>query len=292
MAGELVVADQQIQLRDWLGGPSGGVGDWIDEVLNWWGSAPVRNRDVPRMSTDGVQGGIDLLGSKTLTGKMLIVGTSAADLRARLDAVQTAWLPSSDNLPLVVMLLGEKRRRYGRPRRFEVEPKLATYFSTQGIYAAVVLFQFDALDPFVYSDTEHSVAIGLSVPGGFTAPFTAPFTLTAGSGGVGSVVNAGTVPAPWTGRLDGPLTNPAIIHQGQSRTLDFDVNGGLTLGASEFLLLDSRARSALLNGTADRRNTLDLGSRWFDLDPGSNAIALAADSGSGSFTISWRDAYP
>lgn len=289
MAGELVVADRQIQLRDWLGGP-GGTGDWIEQVGNWWGGTPVRNRDIPRMSSDGIRGGIDLLGAKSLTGSMLLVGVSQADLRAQLDEVALAWAPSSENLPIVVMLLGEKRRRYGRPRRFDVDPKLTTYFSTQGVYAAKISFEFLALDPLQYSDAEHSVAVGLLVPGGATMPMTLPVTLAPSSGGTGAVTNAGTVAAPWTGRINGPLTNPAITHVEQNRTLDFDVNGGLVLGGSDYVLVDSRARSVLLNGTADRRNTLDLGSQWFDLDPGSNTIGFAADAGSGSFTISWRDA--
>lgn len=289
MAGELVVADRQIQLRDWLGGP-GGSGDWIDQVTNWWGGTPVRNRDIARMSSNGVRGGIDLLGGKSLIGSMLIVGVSQADLLAQLDALALAWAPSSDDLPIVVQLLGQKRRRYGRPRRLEVDPKLTTYFSNQGIYAAKITFEFLATDPLQYSNTLHSVAIGLAVAGGAAMPMTFPVTLAPSSGGVGAVSNAGTVAAPWTGRLDGPLTNPAVTHMGQGRTLDFDVNGGLVLGASEYVLIDSQARSVLLNGTADRRNTLDLGSQWFTLDPGSNAIGFAADAGSGSFTISWRDA--
>lgn len=289
MAGELVVAEQQIQLRDWVAGPGTSI-CWLDQVLDWWGGTPIRDRDIPRMASDGVRGGIDLLGAKTLTGSMLIEGTDNADLLAQIDAFQTAWAPSSEDIPIVVMLLGEKRRRYGRPRRTNVDPFLATRLRRCEGPAVVISFQFEALDPYQYSDAEHSVTIGLLVPGGTTMPITLPVTLAPSSGGTGSAPNAGTMPAPWTGRLDGPLTNPAITHVEQNRTLDFDVNGGLDLGASDFVLIDSRARSALLNGTADRRNTLDLGSQWFDLDPGTNTISFAADAGSGSFTITWRDA--
>ena len=285
MAGELVVADEQFQLRDLLIGP-GSKFRWETTPI-WAGGADVRTSDTPRSSTHGVRGGRDLLGAApAVRGRIIVLGDSAADLQALLDQLGAAWAPTDEDLPFVAQRLGSKRRRYGRPRRWAPVPDTTTFE-----HSAVVAVDFDALDPFVYADAEQSVVVGLLVPGGTTMPITLPVTLAASSGGVGSVVNGGTVAAPWTGRINGPLVNPAITHQGQDRTLDFDVNGGLTLGASEFLLIDSKARSALLNGTADRRNTLDLGSQWFDIDPGSNAIAFAADSGSGTFTITWRDAY-
>lgn len=290
---DAVLLDQQVELRDLVLGP-GTSYCWADEVPNWWGFSSMRTTDTPRQSMAGVQGGRDLLDKETITGTVLAQATTQEDLRNLIDAFLVNFYASDDDLPLRANLLGQTRRRYGRPRRAKPGPRLTTRFAGVNKFATLIAFQFDALDPVVYSDVEHTEVIGLPSSGaGFLVPFDAPFTvLGGGSSGVGSILNSGYVPTRWTGRIDGPIVNPAITHQGLDYTLDFDVNGGLVLGASDFLLLDSWDRSALMNGEGDRRSTLDLGSQWFQLDPGVNAVAFAAASGSGTFTISWRDAYP
>jgi hypothetical protein len=284
MAGELVTADNQYQIRDLLLGV-GTKYRWDQPLPNWWGGATVRTNDTPYPAAHGVRGGRDLYGSKTVLGRLHVLGDNAIDLQSRFDDLAAAWAPSDEDLPFVAKVLGNKRRRYGRPRRLEA----VTDHAIAGHMLTAAL-EFEALDPFVYSDTEHTVTIGVPAPGtGFTPPFTPPFTLGASSGGFASVVNAGSVSGSWTARLDGPLTNPAISLNG--RILDLSANGGLILGASDFALLDARARSILLNGVADRRINLTLGSRWFDLDPSANPIGFAADAGTGSLTLSWRDVW-
>lgn len=285
MAGELVVADNQDQIRDLLIGP-GSKYRW-ETTPSLWGGASLDTNDTPYSSRDGVRGGRDLLRVRPLNGRIAILANDGPDLLACLDGLATAWLPSDDNVPFVGQRLGSKRRRYGRPRRWSVVDDATTME-----HSALVAVEFEALDPNVYSDLEHATGVGLPVAGtGFTAPVVPPFTLGASSSGSGTVFNAGNSPAPWTARFDGPLTNPEIIHIGQGRTLDFSINGGVTLAAGEFLFLDSQTASALLNGTTDRRVALELGSRWFDLDVGSNTIAFNADAGSGTLTINWRDTW-
>lgn len=285
MAGEFVVADDQYQLRDVMIGPGSKYRWETTPVL--WGGATMRAHDSPFAAAHGVRGGRDLLGSSTKAGRVAILADDATDLRGCLDDLFAAWAPSDDDLAFVGQRLGSKRRRYGRPRRAELVDDATTFE-----HSALVAVMFEALDPFVYSDTENTAASTVPVLGaGLTPPLTPPLTIGASSGGALTAANAGTVDAPWTGRLDGPLTNPIITHVEQARTLDLDANGGLELGASDFLLIDSRDRSLLLNGSADRRINLDLGSVWFDLDPGTNTILFNADSGTGALTITWRDTW-
>lgn len=287
MPGELVVDDNQYQIRDLLIGASSKF-VWEGVAPTWWGSANVRTNDTPYMAAHGVRGGRDLLGSKTVLGKIAVLADDDADLQALLDELAVAWAPSDVNVPFVAQQLGSKRRRYGRPRRLEVLPDHVILGRT-----AIVAVEFEALDPYVYSDAEFTVSTAAPDAGaGFLVPFEPPFTLpvSTSTGFVSAVMN-GTRAAPWTIRLDGPLTNPTILHQEQERTLAFTANGGLVIATGEYVLIDSQARSVLLNGTADRRSNLAGGSSWFSLDPGANSIGFTADSGDGTLTLTWRDTY-
>lgn len=294
MAGELIVADKQVQLRDWLGG-AGTAYDWIDEVLGWWDATPTRTYDTARSASDGVRGGLDLLDKATLTGQMFISGSSQADLLAKINAIKAAWAPVTDgvNIPIVVQLLGTKFRRNGRPRRLAVQSKLTTYFEAFSQFGAIATFQFDALDPYVYADALSTVGISLPALGaGFSPPFLVPFTLPAStSSGIGSAPNNGNAPATWTAMLTGPLTNPSITKQSTGESLLLNSNGGLVIAAGDFVTMDSAEQSILYNGIGDRRAFLNLGSQWFKLDVGANSIAFGADTGSGSLTLNWRDTF-
>lgn len=287
-----ILSDSQMELRNLVIG-KGTPYCWVDEVPDWWGYSSVRTNDTPLQSTSGVRGGRDLLGAKTLTGQVIAQDVTRTGLLSLIDAFMLNFDVTDDNVALRANLLGATRRRYGRPRRAEPAPRLTTRFSRVSKFASIITFQFDALDPTIYGDALQSTVIALPSAGvGFTVPFTVPFTVTGGgSSGIGGAANGGTIPAPWSGRIDGPIVNPTIRHQDQDLRLDFDGGDGLTLGPTDFVLLDSATESVLLNGETDRRSTLDLGSFWFDLNPGANNIGFTADSGSGFFTITWRDAF-
>lgn len=292
MAGEGVVLADQMQLRNLVVGPETPY-CWADEVPNWWGFDSLRTSDTQRTSTHGVRGGRDLLGAKTMTGQVLAQATDKDTLSGLIDAFMAAWAPSDDDIPVVAMFLNQKRRRYGRPRRALPGPRLTTRFSRVAKFGSLITFQFDALDPFTYSDVEHSASTSLPVSGGgFAVPFTPPFTVPASaSDGFLSAPNVGTAPAPWTARLDGPLFRPVLTHATSGRILHFTANGGLDIAAGDYVILDSQRKSVLYNGVGDRRLNLLLGQGWFDLAVGANSIGLAADTGSGSVTFYWRDTY-
>lgn len=290
--GDLVVADQQAQIRTLLMGP-GSSYCWADEIPNWWGIDGMRTHDVPRSSTHGVRGGRDLLPSKTITGKVFAQATTRAALNTLVDNFMAAWGPSNDDIAFVAQFLDAKRRRYGRPRRAAPTTRTMTRWGAVNKFGTIIAFQFEALDPMIYADALQQVSTGRQTPAtGVALPVTLPMVLP-NDGATGTMIanNAGTASAPWTGRLDGPLVNPRILHTESGKSLQFTANGGLTINSGEFVNLDSINHSVLFNGVGDRRLTLLLQQGWFALQPGANTVQLVADSGAGTFTLNWRDTY-
>ena len=114
---------------------------------------------------------------------------------------------------------------------------------------------------------------------------------TAGTSGRLTADNAGASPAYPVLRIDGPVANPTVeqVTAGGILTLD------ATLQAGEYLLIDTRSRAVLLNGSSPRRSWVRAGSVWPLLQPGSNDItyrgsALPGAPGQTSLlTVTWRD---
>lgn len=252
---------------------------------------PIGSTDQPRTRAHGVVPGLDFTGGLTIECELLLPGIRDAVARElELRALETALVPQVEGeLPLTIELPGRDAMRVNCRRR---RSKLDVNRERVAFGTARPAVQFFASDPLLYSDTEHSAVTTRQLPGaGFDVPFTPPFTLGASTGGAVSAPNVGTADAPWTARLDGPLTNPQIRHVESGRYLNFAASGGLDIGVGQWLDLSSANESALLLGTADRWINLTLDSQWFDLQPGPNTIELTATTGTGTMTFSWRDAW-
>jgi hypothetical protein len=263
--------------------------DWI----SWWGAATVRTADMERGGVDGLLAGRDLLGSHMTPIVVQILGDDAEDLGDKIDAWKAACAVSADDdVTVRANLLGRTRRRLGRFRiPGEIIPRGRV---TVGGHVANGSCQFEALDPITYGDEETSAVTTREVAGvGVELPEQLPWSLPAGSGGGLSVTNAGNRNAPWTARLDGPLTYPEINHtqSGRRLYLSLDANGGVDLASGQYVIIDSKDRSVLLNGTSDRRSQLTIDSEWWDLPPGQNDFILRADAGAGTLTVTTRDAW-
>jgi hypothetical protein len=215
---------------------------------------------------------------------------STSPATAPTDTPRAATAHSADDGLVAVRLcaFGRTRVRYGRFR------KPGEINASQGRANAWLIgtTQFEALDPRTFADDVHIATTGRVLPGtGFTPPFAVPFTLGASSSGSVAVINAGNAPAPWTARLDGPLTNPTITYVEIGRRLAFQANGGLDLASGDYLELSTTGRSALLAGVSDRRTQLTIDSDWWELGPGSATFRLDADAGNGLLTITVVDAF-
>lgn len=242
--------------------------------------------DMPRDQAHGTDSVPDWAGGRRVPLRVGITAGNKASALPLLRDLQAAWAPSPENIELEWCDDLGTFRYVGRPRLADPNEDLVA----AGIVD--VDCRFFATHPFYESATESEASTTRTLPGtGFLVPFTAPFTLGGSTAGTVRVTNAGSVAAPWTGRLEGPLTDPVLTNLSTGERLAFTANGGLTLAAGEFVDLASDGRSVLLAGTADRRLTLSLDSRWWSVAPGETDIELTADAGSGTFAVTWRSAW-
>ncbi|WP_420169005.1 phage distal tail protein [Streptomyces violaceoruber] len=113
----------------------------------------------------------------------------------------------------------------------------------------------------------------------------------AGQSGRLSAFNGGSSPAYPVFRLDGPVANPSIeqVTTGAGLTIDG------TLQPGEWLIIDTRTRAVLLNGSSPRRSWVRAGATWPLLQPGDNTIAYRGSALPGApgqpslLTATWRD---
>lgn len=101
----------------------------------------------------------------------------------------------------------------------------------------------------------------------------------------GAVTNAGNKRATPVVTVTGPSTNPRVTSAtDDGKYVEVDV----TLAGGEVLTLDMDAMTASATLHGDVAGSITAGSRWFDLLPGVNALALA---GGGTLSTTFRDAY-
>lgn len=273
-----------------------------DDFFAWWGAPRVRTSDIPFASMDGALPGRDLLDPHMTNVVVEILADTEEEMGDKIDDWKNACRVRSDSLVrLRCRAFGRTRRRYGR---FRIPGEvIVSGWSLVGNspiggpgerLVARGSAQFAALDTFTLGDDLRTGTTGRELPGaGFLVPFLVPFTLPAGTTGGITITNEGNRAAPWTARLDGPITYPEVSHtqSGLRLYLSLDANGGIDIPAGQWIDFDSQARSVLINGTADARSRLTIDSEWWDLPPGPNDFILRADAGTGTLTVSAYDAF-
>lgn len=160
----------------------------------------------------------------------------------------------------------------------------------QGYALAKLMFQ--AVESPRSSDALHSGTTSMPVgSAGRSYPRTYPLVYGGGgTPGTISLTNAGNVPSDWVARIDGPCVNPQIIivyEDGSVDSMTFD----MSVGAGEFLQIDTAAVTVLHNGTVNRQNTIRAGSTWFKIPPGPSTIQFSANVyvSAAMLTVAWRD---
>lgn len=112
-----------------------------------------------------------------------------------------------------------------------------------------------------------------------------------GSSGTIDAYNGGDSPAYPVLRLDGPVATPSVEQPETGALLIIDAN--LNLG--DYLLIDTRSRAVLLQGTTPRRQWVRGGSTWPLLMPGDNTLVYRGSALPGApgqlsqLTVTWRD---
>ena len=282
-----ITADRQVEFR--------GLrldGAYEIQSIEGLADAPeVRTSDLARSARDGFFAGDDLHGGRTIVITVQIYSWAEADFAAAVQAFRAAFqtggaveYPLSFQLPGIgdggVARINCRCRRRALP--------LTPVYWAQAVTAVVELF---ATDPRIFSDVEQttSVVLQLAEGGGHVwnqvwpndwGPYTPPSYAFA--------TNAGAVEADVAYRIDGPVINPVI----ENLTTGATFSVGLTLDTGEYLLLDTAARTVLLNGTANRYHAVDAGSTWPTLAVGANVVRFSADTDTDALlTMTWRDTW-
>lgn len=158
-------------------------------------------------------------------------------------------------------------------------------------YTKTSQYQLDliASEYSISSTTEQNKIIATETVGGFSIPFSIPFSFTGTTGGAETILNAGDATAYPIITLAGPLTNPRITNNTVGRYIQL----GMTIDTGSSVVINMRDKTIVQGGTTNRISTMTSDSRWWWLAPGSNTVALTSSvsSESGTATISWRDAY-
>lgn len=277
-----LTADYQAELRGVVLGPSS---DYPHAAApQGFGTPSYRTGDQPRPLDHGEFAGLDLMNGRTVVFDVWVVGDDDTEAAANLNALKAAFAPSSATLELSVRLAGTDYALLGRPRGVVANIE----YVRDGVARARC--EFKALDPRLYSleVTDSPLVLASNSGAGLEFPLTFPMTFGgAATGGVVTVENAGTFTAPWVAVINGPVVDPFLENTATGEIVR--LTG--TLDAGDYLVVDSDARTVLLNGTASRYSWVSPGSTWWQLEPGANSVRYGATSGSGTGTLTSRSVW-
>lgn len=245
---------------------------------------PIRSGDLTRGGTHGETPGLDLSAGRDVAVDVVVLDSGVGDYFTNIERLKLMTSVLATEVPLTFQLPGRNPRTLNARCRARSLPVAGDY---QYRYGRASLL-WHATDPRIYDAAWSATTIGLpSASTGLTFPAAAPFVFgSAGTGGTLVAVNAGNFPAPWLAQIAGPVTNPSISHDG----LGLAVTWNGTVLAGETLVIDSLAKSVLLNGTASRYSLTV--AQWFDLDAnGSTTVRFNAASGTGTLTFNYRSTW-
>lgn len=278
-------------LPGWGAGVTDDAGvDWrLTGVDGWQTSGGIRTSRVNRPGRSGQLRGPQYKGERFINLSGIAVAPDAATLAAAGDQFGALL---NDGTGLFTLTGFDAS---GIAKTAQVELNAESKFSKQSATVADWQLQMAAPDARRYAVNAASPqSCGLrATSGGLVFPLVFPLDFGPGvTGGQMVVTNGGRIATLPTWTITGPVTNPVIINTATSEQLAL-TNGTLFVAAGQQLILDTDARTVMLQGTASRRSSLATGSSWFSLKPGDNQIAfLASDfDPAAQLTATWRDAY-
>ena len=272
--GDLVTKDWEVEYNGLaLGGDSAFA---LTQATGFIEIPDLSTGDASLLLRHGLRPGDDFLRGRTVTMTFEIHDDSTATaFSERMDELAAATAPAGDELPLVFQFPGiaggTKARLNCRPRRRSGNIGRDWYYGIP-----VVVVEFFATDPLIYDNTATETTLYLpDVDEGLT--FDATFDLLFGSVGEEAAVditNSGGFDAEPTIRINGPVVNPRLINL----TTNEEWSWSGTLGDTDYLDVDMRARTVTLNGTGNRYADVNSGSTFWSLAPGINSIQFRGNA--------------
>jgi hypothetical protein len=267
------------------------LGAGTDYIVHAWGELglpTLRVSDRTRPFQHGSFFGPEYIDARPIQIDLTIRGDDDEDCMANVDALVEAWYIDARadqdydvQTTLSVKLPGQDERfLYGRPRRSSID------ISRIIAGKATATLEFLASDPRWLGSILNEATLNVAEPAsgrGYDRGF--DYGYGGGSSNAVTCTNEGNFPTTPTLRLDGPLTNPSVANETTGKSLELTY----TLLTGEYLEIDFRDRTILLNGTASRYYTKS--GDWWELIAGDNTVRLSTDSGDGNATLSWRDAW-
>lgn len=215
--------------------------DWRMRELDGWDSPDFEDATTNRSGGDGLWDSESWYGGRTIT----LGGTLTAPTYADREAAEYRLRQAVPRNRLVTLVMAEttpKSVDARRSGRLMVRP-LSDMISE---YSISLL----APDPRKYGTAAVAGTISAAVSGGGLAPpWTPPITIPAsGASWQTTLTNAGIYDSPPVITIRGPGSGISILNYTTSQAIVFD----LVFGPDDYLVIDVRAGTALLNGTAPR----------------------------------------
>lgn len=280
-----------IVINDDLGPVDMSTGDFVPFIdvtrVSGLSSAPFRITERDREGADG--GFIDVEFEKARL--VVIEGTlysPSSQVEPFLDNLKANFAPSNDVYPLYLQAPGIGERvlfckSYGVQYDWDMLLRLG---STN------LQIQLIAEDPAFYDSEPTSSTTSLAQPfggrgynKGYNYGYAGTYIITdfyddvysdmygvpaTPSDGSVHITNGGNRPTGAVITIYGPILTPVVAHDNSGRQLGFDIE----LLTNQYLTIDLRNRTVLLNGTSNRRSKLIGTSKWFLLPPGENSLRL------------------
>ncbi len=271
-AGDLITDDWQIEWGGLLLGPQP---YGITGVQGLADLPSVISADRDRLRAHGQIAGDDFLSGRSVEVGFRVEGTSNEDTFVQAAALADVMIPGEAEAPLVFQIPGiadgVKAQISARVRARSLPVDMAYRVGVVGGRAL-----FFATDPRIYSAEQTVQSVSLpSGGGGLDVPVEVPAALVAASeSGTLELVNEGNFRAPWSFRIDGPALNPQVVNAGEGYFLGFNIE----LAEDEFLRVTTGPdqRQVVLNDQESRYYTIQAGSTWWDLRPGTTETLFRA----------------
>lgn len=279
--------DEQVSIRDLVMGPGT---PYKMLGFNPWNRQVRADTSGKRAWNHGSWSGAEWLDEAVVPMRIRVQGSGVGGWLSAHQLLSAAFRPIGDSTSDVELrwaLAAQEYVMFGRPRMVEPDAEIV------GTGKSYTQAAFVALDPFIYAGDQTVIdEIGLPIfTGGLTVPVMVPVQIDGAlAAGFADLTNTGTADAGLSIRIDGPVVMPSVwlVHDdGTVQRLRFDIE----LVAGQWLDIDTRIRTVLLNGTTSRRGQTT--GDWPILPPGTHRLRWNATTynDQATLTVRWRSAW-